>query len=678
MKKAGVVLVGLLCAAGFGAGGVIGGSELARHVGGWWTARTWQPVSGTVIETALQADHTDGVTYRAAVRYRYEVRGKTYDGDRVGFTDGFDNIDGWQREHFNRFRRAKRLGQSITVWVDPAHPEHSIADRQIRWNMLVFAIPFAVLFSLISIGAVWFTIKAICTPSSEISAPSLGGNARTIESDTKRGLISIWFMTVFWNLVSLPLSFIFIQGLSGRTWYLILVLVFPFLGMFLLWTAVKATLDRLRNGAVTIELNPTQPTIGRSVTIHATLDRVPPPSEFVVSLQCEKVDDRGDSTKIVKLWGQDQRTHNMDSLLVCTFLIPHEFPASQPADGIYHRWRVVLRFPDGEDERSFDIVVGRNPDLPARAGAEPMQIGGVEHPVIGPAAPTLVAASADAAEEPGNADALKIRRWVVFGANAGAVVMILLFAWHFVSTFLAAGDRKAAVDSLGPEALSREASIDPRQSLFSAAVQRQSAASIAEAIENGAAVDATNAVGFTPLLFAVNGENVEGVKELISRGANVNFSVSMNNDLRGRTALMNAANQENNEIIKVLLAAGANPHTFERHGWSPLHYAARRDNLDSLRLFHRYGIDLNLRAPECECRGETPLMIAARFGNVATIKELIKLGADPEVQDRYGENAYGWAKFFKQRDAQNVLKAYARTPGGAGVAGHLDGVERTS
>jgi hypothetical protein len=44
-----------------------------------------------------------------------------------------------------------------------------------------------------------------------------------------------------------------------------------------------------------------------------------------------------------------------------------------------------------------------------------------------------------------------------------------------------------------------------------------------------------------------------------------------------------------------------------------------------------------------------------QFGDFETASTLLKLGADPLFKDNQGENACGWAKFFKRNEKIQAL-----------------------
>lgn len=100
----------------------------------------------------------------------------------------------------------------------------------------------------------------------------------------------------------------------------------------------------------------------------------------------------------------------------------------------------------------------------------------------------------------------------------------------------------------------------------------------------------------------------------------------------GETVLMYAALHGDIELIRLLLKRGAQ---VNMGGWTPMHYAAVSGRTDVLALLleHHAYID----APSAN--GTTPLMMAAREGRMAAVKLLVAEGADPSLRNEAGLGA---------------------------------------
>ena len=91
-------------------------------------------------------------------------------------------------------------------------------------------------------------------------------------------------------------------------------------------------------------------------------------------------------------------------------------------------------------------------------------------------------------------------------------------------------------------------------------------------LQHGAAVDARDSEGFTPLMGAISWNNLAGVRALLAHGANVNVTSPKD----GSTAMIVACKRSNvsNEIVQALIDYGADVNLADKWGATPLAYAA--------------------------------------------------------------------------------------------------------
>lgn len=141
--------------------------------------------------------------------------------------------------------------------------------------------------------------------------------------------------------------------------------------------------------------------------------------------------------------------------------------------------------------------------------------------------------------------------------------------------------------------------------------------------------EARDSVGDTPLLSAVCFDHLPLVEWLLEHGANPNAEAG-----NGSPCLMTAVESESDnavEIVDRLIRAGADPHTVGRNGWTALHMAGVRGNLQKAERLIRAGADPNTRASvDAE---ETPLMLAACQGHAEVVQLLIAHGGDAALRD---------------------------------------------
>lgn len=91
---------------------------------------------------------------------------------------------------------------------------------------------------------------------------------------------------------------------------------------------------------------------------------------------------------------------------------------------------------------------------------------------------------------------------------------------------------------------------------------------VRQLLAQGVKVDAQDAYGYTPLMWAAQAGWPLTTDVLIKKGAMVDAR-----DHQGRTALLLATVRKHTEVVRVLLAAGANPKAPDHQGVTPADYA---------------------------------------------------------------------------------------------------------
>jgi ankyrin repeat protein len=147
----------------------------------------------------------------------------------------------------------------------------------------------------------------------------------------------------------------------------------------------------------------------------------------------------------------------------------------------------------------------------------------------------------------------------------------------------------------------------------------------------------------------ISGGNLEGVRELINNGIDINVS----ND-HGYTPLHSAVNQEKLEIIKLLIENGADINKSSNFYQTPLYTAVHKENLEIVKLLIDNGADIN----QYNNGGWTPLNIAANDGYFEIAKLLLENKADINKN-----NSNGWTPLNSAYGADiNKENHYERSP----------------
>ena len=196
-------------------------------------------------------------------------------------------------------------------------------------------------------------------------------------------------------------------------------------------------------------------------------------------------------------------------------------------------------------------------------------------------------------------------------------------------------------------------------------------------LQSGARVSAANREGVTPLQLAAMNGSAAMIDKLLKAGANPNAALTPSGD----TALMMAARTGTPNAITVLLEAGANVNAKESWGGTTaLMWAVSEQHAPAVKLLLDHGADANARsnfvaaangrgfegrtpaAPKAEQKVEefasgwlTPLMFAAREGDLESADLLVRAGADVNTIAGDGKDALGLAIFNGNYDLAAFL-----------------------
>ena len=162
------------------------------------------------------------------------------------------------------------------------------------------------------------------------------------------------------------------------------------------------------------------------------------------------------------------------------------------------------------------------------------------------------------------------------------------------------------------------------------------------------------------LVDAVQNRDTAAARALVQEGIAVNATQA-----DGTTALHWAARWDQVDVVDLLLQAGANVNAANRYRITPLSLACTNGNAAIVAKLLGAGAKPNAATPD----GETPLMTAARTGNAKVVTLLLASGADPNATETWrGQTALMWAAAEKNAAAAQVL-----IEGGADVGARSTG-----
>jgi len=150
----------------------------------------------------------------------------------------------------------------------------------------------------------------------------------------------------------------------------------------------------------------------------------------------------------------------------------------------------------------------------------------------------------------------------------------------------------------------------------------------------GAAADAGLFSGETPLMEAARRGNLATVRVLLANKANPNAQETRG----GQTALMWAVSQRQSAVVEELLRGGAKVDASAKSGFTPLMFAAQKNDVDSARILLRAGANPNQAQPGTAF---TPLIIASAMVHTQFVDLMLDNSADANAVDWRGYTALG-------------------------------------
>ena len=101
---------------------------------------TWPTTWGTLLERDLvESSDSDGSTYRATVRYRYQVAGRTYESDRIAY--GYAGSSGYPMHR--AIHERLQSGETVRVHYDPRAPVQAALAGGVKEPLINSEVPRA-------------------------------------------------------------------------------------------------------------------------------------------------------------------------------------------------------------------------------------------------------------------------------------------------------------------------------------------------------------------------------------------------------------------------------------------------------------------------------------------------------------------------------------------------------
>ncbi len=187
-------------------------------------------------------------------------------------------------------------------------------------------------------------------------------------------------------------------------------------------------------------------------------------------------------------------------------------------------------------------------------------------------------------------------------------------------------------------------------SALSAAAAEGNSAAIRMLVRTGKAdVNISDLSGRTPIFYAVEQNQEDALRTLLSLGADVNAQ-----DNNGVSVLMRASAKNRQDCVNILLRQkGINPDLKDFQDRTALIYSVYADELAPTQALLKAGADLNVR----DSLQNTPLMSAIKAKNDRAALFFIQQGAELTAVNASGENAFMLTEeYLPESMTANVLK----------------------
>jgi len=382
----------------FAGGGLFIFSKTALPTWQSWSAmQNWQPAYAQLLLVSGSENAT-------LASYRYNFDGISYQAERVYVAKFNDNIGSYHVDLLNHLRNQYSEGQFIPIWVNPLNPQQAVIDRDMRWGLFTLMTGFCSVFILIGLLVIYAGIRPGKNPSA-FKRPSLlalreewkqkrrepGFNENfiefsqariselsqqaqektekvdwrsrkdwatsTIASQARKGTLIIWGFAIVWNAISTPLLFILPEELDKGNYVVLFGLMFPMVGIFLIYKALQSALEYKRFGKVLMVMDPHPGAIGGHMGGKIQVSRLhhklasEPSAKITVRLECVysyitgsgKNRSRRENIKWAEEGHPRVQGSGQGTELSFRFDVPDKLPESDVEQtDAYHFWRLSV------------------------------------------------------------------------------------------------------------------------------------------------------------------------------------------------------------------------------------------------------------------------------------------------------------------------------------------------
>lgn len=336
--------------------------------------QNWQEVNAYLIEVKQVSSRNDSSTsYGVTGHYRYNFEGDSFQSDSLSFYGGTDNLGSFQKQFYRKLKNAQTKNAAVTAWVDPASPEDAYIDRTLRGGVFAFKFLFGLVFTAVGGGILLLSRfakkRSLETARLADSYPEEPWKWRPewqtniVRPNAGLQFKTLIFFTVIWNLISIPsAALVFFGEKPHPIGIKLLILIFPFIGLFLVYMATMAYRTWKKYGAATLRMKSVPFFIGGNSAGEITIPGVDLGEDFILTLSClqktRKRSGKKTRTHTKILWQGDRRVKSgpgSDNVanLDYAFSIPANLPESKERENNKSiEWKMLCQ---GEGDSSLKL-----------------------------------------------------------------------------------------------------------------------------------------------------------------------------------------------------------------------------------------------------------------------------------------------------------------------------------
>ena len=189
-------------------------------------------------------------------------------------------------------------------------------------------------------------------------------SAGEIRSTARSSVKGSWLFAIVWNAVSSPLIWVIPEEVAAGNQAAWIGVLFPLVGAWLAYVAVRTTFEWRRFGPTVLKLDPFPGAVGGHVGGEVVVDAgFSRERSYDVALECVRYSRANEDTREEVKWqtsgSAKTSPYGRQTRLAFRFDVPEGLPESEQEDSSYHFWRLRVQsdLPGVNLDRQFTIPV---------------------------------------------------------------------------------------------------------------------------------------------------------------------------------------------------------------------------------------------------------------------------------------------------------------------------------